>query len=85
MITVDNPIPLMPHSDSRLTWAKYGHHILYSSIIPTNDSVAEVDIANQTNGYPLGAMLNSEMQQTTGPHYNQMKPRKTKRQKKQIT
>ena len=53
-ITVDNPIPLMPYSD-RFTWAKYGHHILYSGIIPTNDSVAEVDIANQTNGYPLVA------------------------------
>ena len=53
-ITVDNPIPLMPYSD-RFTWAKYGHHILYSGIIPTNNSVAEVDKANQTNSYPLVA------------------------------
>ena len=36
-ITVDNPIPLMPYSD-RFTWAKYGHHILYSGIIPTSAS-----------------------------------------------
>ena len=36
-ITVDKPIPLMPYSD-RFTWAKYGHHILYSGIIPTSAS-----------------------------------------------
>jgi len=53
-ITVDNPIPLMPYSDS-FTWAKYGHHIPYSGIIPTNNSVAEVDKANQTNSYSLVA------------------------------
>jgi len=58
-ITVDNPIPLMPYSD-RFTSAKYGHHILYSGIIPTNNSVAEVDKANQTNSYPLVASFMRE-------------------------
>jgi len=52
MITVDNPIPLMHYSD-RFTWAKYGHHILYSGIIPTNNSVAGVDKASHTNSNPL--------------------------------
>jgi len=51
-ITVDKPIPLMPYSD-RFTWAKYGHIILYSGIIPTNNSVAGVDKASHTNSYPL--------------------------------
>jgi hypothetical protein len=51
---VDNPIPLMPSSD-RFTWAKYGHHILYSGITPTNNSVAEVNEASHTNSYPLVA------------------------------
>ncbi len=32
-ITTENPIPLMPYSD-RFTWAKYGHFILYSGLIP---------------------------------------------------
>jgi hypothetical protein len=51
-ITVDNPILLMPDSD-RLAWAKYGHHILHSGIISTNNSVAGVDKASHTNSYPL--------------------------------
>jgi hypothetical protein len=51
-ITVDNPIPLMPYSD-RFTWAKYGHHILYSGIIPPNNSMAGVDKASHTISYPL--------------------------------
>ena len=35
-ITTENPIPLMPYND-RFTWAKYGHFILYSSLIPVHD------------------------------------------------
>ncbi len=30
-----NPIPLMSYSD-RFTWAKYGHFILFSGLIPVN-------------------------------------------------
>ena len=35
-ITTENPIPLMRYSD-RFTWAKYGHFILYSGLIPVHD------------------------------------------------
>ena len=34
-INTEDPIPLMPYSD-RFTWAKYGHFILYSGLIPIN-------------------------------------------------
>ena len=47
-ITTEVPIPLMPYSD-RFTWAKYGHFILYSGIIPTNNTVAGVDDKALTN------------------------------------
>jgi hypothetical protein len=35
-INTEDPIPLMPYSD-RFTWAKYGHFILYSGLIPVHD------------------------------------------------
>jgi len=53
----------MPYSD-RFTWAKYGHHILYSGIIPTNNSVAEVDIASHTNSFALVATHNINLTAT---------------------
>ena len=47
-ITTEDLIPLMPYSN-RYTWAKYGHFILYSGIIPTNNTVAGVDDKALTN------------------------------------
>ena len=47
-ITTDNPIPQMPYSD-RFTWAKYGHVILYSGIIPIDNTVAGFDDEALTN------------------------------------
>jgi hypothetical protein len=41
-ITTEDPISQMPYSD-RFTWAKYGHFILYSGLIPNkNTTVAGV-------------------------------------------
>ncbi len=40
-ITTEDPIPLMPYSD-KFTWAKYGHFILYSGIIPIDNTVSGV-------------------------------------------
>jgi hypothetical protein len=47
-ITTDNPIPLMLYSD-RYTRAKYGHFILHSGIIPTNNTAAGSDDKSLTN------------------------------------
>jgi len=41
MINPEDPIPLMPYSD-RFRWAKYGHFILYSGLIPKNKSSLRV-------------------------------------------
>jgi hypothetical protein len=48
MITIDNPIPRMPYGD-RYTWAKYGHFILHSNIIPTDNTAAGSDDKSLTN------------------------------------
>ncbi len=47
-ITTEDPIPLMPHSE-RFTWAKYSRFILYSGIIPINNTVAGVHDKGLTN------------------------------------
>jgi hypothetical protein len=47
-ITTDNPIPLMPYGN-RYTWAKYGHFILHSGSIPTNNTAAGSDDKSPTN------------------------------------
>ncbi len=47
-ITNNNPIPMMPYDD-RYTWAKYGHFILHSGIIPTNNTAAGSDDESLTN------------------------------------
>ncbi len=46
--TVNPPIPLMPYGN-RYTWAKYGHFILHSGIIPTEDTAAGSDDKSLTN------------------------------------
>ncbi len=47
-ITTDNPIPRMPYGN-RYIWAKYGHFILHSGIIPTDNTAAGSDDKFLTN------------------------------------
>jgi len=39
-INTEDPIPLMSYSD-RFTWAKYGHFILFSGLIPVNNTIGD--------------------------------------------
>jgi hypothetical protein len=46
-INTEDPIPLMSYSD-RFTWAKYGHLILYSGLIPANNKSFAVGVHDES-------------------------------------
>ncbi len=46
-INTEDPIPLMSYSD-RFTWAKYGHFILFSGLIPVNNKSFALGVHNES-------------------------------------
>jgi hypothetical protein len=55
-INTDYPIPLMPYGDM-YTWAKYGHHILHTGIIP---SESDDESPETTNKHSMADYMNSQ-------------------------